>query len=71
MIEIPEKVYKFLNLLTQEMEKEGITDLGKLSRKGFRSVKTDSVKRECTNFIDGDFIEMFLGLEAKSTNAII
>lgn len=53
------------------MEKEGITDLGKLSRKGFRTVKTDSLKRESFNIIDGDFIEMFLELESKQTNLII
>ena len=47
------------------MENEGITDLGKLSRKEYRKMKTDSIKKDCFNIIDGDFVEMFLLLESK------
>jgi hypothetical protein len=30
-----------------------------------RSAKTDSLKKESFNIIDGDFVEMFLGMDGK------
>ena len=66
LIEIPEKAYKFMELIESVMEKEGITNFGKISRKDFRTAKTDSFScGERRNVIDGNFIEILLDIDAK------
>ena len=70
LIEIPERAYKFMELMVQVMEKEGITNFGKMSRKDYRTVKIDSLKKECFNIIDGNFLEYFLDIEGKQQLSI-
>jgi len=40
-----------------------LQEFGKISRRAFRRAKTDSLKKDAFNIIDGDFIEYFLMLD--------
>jgi hypothetical protein len=52
-------------MLTIGIEKNHLSDYGKLSRKDYRRAKTDSLKKETTNFIDGYYVEDFIECSLK------
>jgi len=47
------------------MEKLDLNYYGKLSRVAYRSAKTESLKQEATNIIDGDYVQNYLDSEIK------
>ncbi|CDW78610.1 dna damage-binding protein 1 [Stylonychia lemnae] len=69
--QIPLKAYKILELLSKTMEKLDMNFYGKLSRVTFRSAKTESLKQEATNIIDGDYVQNYLDSEMKFQNTVI
>jgi hypothetical protein len=71
MCEIPERAYKFMELLIRAVEKLELQDIGNIPRSEYRKVKTDSLKRDSFNIIDGDYLEHFLHLDNKSQNSVI
>lgn len=54
-----------MELMVQIMEKEGISNFGRMTRKDYRKAKTDSLQKECFNIIDGTFLEYFLDIDVK------
>eukprot|EP00347_Sterkiella_histriomuscorum_P011081 403373826 len=69
--EIPTKTFKILNLILKSMEKLEVNFYGKLPRINYKIAKTESLKQEPTNVIDGDYVESFLIMDQKQQSLVL